>query len=237
MDDVKCGLCEYVIVHTILPPSPVILWIELGGKPKVASIEFWIPWRKCAQAPLTIFALPGGIWTPNAGNETWNSRPRGKGTERRKRRRRGESPWEQKIWQKQKNLRVPGLIPGYNMCDFFPFRILPKLYFQLLSLCLSFRSCVSTSIQPQSVSSDMSIWMGCVRITSWYPNFNGSHFGLPPSEIHRMTGLGGKKVIPQNDGKWREQWCIHTGHIPWRIPVSLRWSRVDSDEGENNSKN
>ena len=28
------GLCAYVIVHTILPPSPVILWIELGGKPK-----------------------------------------------------------------------------------------------------------------------------------------------------------------------------------------------------------
>ena len=31
--------------------------------------------------------------------------------------------------------------------------------------------------------------MGLVRITSWYPNFNGSHFGLAPSEIHRMTGL------------------------------------------------
>ena len=31
--------------------------------------------------------------------------------------------------------------------------------------------------------------MGLVRITSWYSNFNGSHFGLPPSEIHRMTGL------------------------------------------------
>ena len=31
--------------------------------------------------------------------------------------------------------------------------------------------------------------MGLVRITSWYPSFNGSHFGLPPSEIHRMTGL------------------------------------------------
>ena len=31
--------------------------------------------------------------------------------------------------------------------------------------------------------------MGLVRITSWYPNFNGSHFGLPPTEIHRMTGL------------------------------------------------
>ena len=28
------GLCEYVMVHTKLPPSPVILWIDLGGKPK-----------------------------------------------------------------------------------------------------------------------------------------------------------------------------------------------------------
>ena len=36
--------------------------------------------------------------------------------------------------------------------------------------------------------------MGLVRIMSWYPNFNGSHFGLPPSEIHRLTGLGGKMV-------------------------------------------
>ena len=37
-------------------------------------------------------------------------------------------------------------------------------------------------------------WMGLVRITSWYPNFNGSHFGLPPSKIHRMTGLPPKIV-------------------------------------------
>ena len=36
--------------------------------------------------------------------------------------------------------------------------------------------------------------MGLVRITSWYPDFNGSHFGLPPSEIHRMTGLPPKIV-------------------------------------------
>ena len=34
--------------------------------------------------------------------------------------------------------------------------------------------------------------MGLVHITSWYPKFNGSHFGLPHSSIHRMTGLGGK---------------------------------------------
>ena len=39
--------------------------------------------------------------------------------------------------------------------------------------------------------------MGLVRITSWYPNFNGSHFGLPPSSIHRMTGLGGNFVCAQ----------------------------------------
>ena len=31
------GLCKYVIVHTILPPSPVIWWIELGGNRK------WLP--------------------------------------------------------------------------------------------------------------------------------------------------------------------------------------------------
>ena len=29
---------------------------------------------------------------------------------------------------------------------------------------------------------------------SWYPNFNGSHFGLPPSSIHKMTGLGDKML-------------------------------------------
>ena len=34
---VQWGLCEYVIVHTILGGSPVILWISLGGKPK------WLP--------------------------------------------------------------------------------------------------------------------------------------------------------------------------------------------------
>ena len=33
----KWGLCEYVIVHTILGGSAVILWISLGGKPK------WLP--------------------------------------------------------------------------------------------------------------------------------------------------------------------------------------------------
>ena len=36
--------------------------------------------------------------------------------------------------------------------------------------------------------------VGPARITSWYPKFNGSHFGLSPSSIHRMTGLGDKMV-------------------------------------------
>ena len=31
---------QYVIVHTILPPSPVILWKELGGKPKWLPLKF-----------------------------------------------------------------------------------------------------------------------------------------------------------------------------------------------------
>ena len=39
------GRCDDVIVHTSLPPSPVILWIELGGRQaKMASIEIWTPW-------------------------------------------------------------------------------------------------------------------------------------------------------------------------------------------------
>ena len=34
------GLCEYVIIHTFLPPSLVISWIELGGKPKWRPLDF-----------------------------------------------------------------------------------------------------------------------------------------------------------------------------------------------------
>ena len=34
------GLCTYVIVHIILPHSPVIWWIELGGKSKWLPLNF-----------------------------------------------------------------------------------------------------------------------------------------------------------------------------------------------------
>ena len=36
----RWGLCEYVIVHTILGGSPVILWISLGCKPKWLPLKF-----------------------------------------------------------------------------------------------------------------------------------------------------------------------------------------------------
>ena len=57
--------------------------------------------------------------------------------------------------------------------------------------------------------------MGLVRITSWYPNFNGSHFGLPPSEIHRMTGLPLKIV-----------WTMTYSHRPhFKKFVCWYWGR------------
>ena len=34
------GLCQYVIVHTILGGIPVIQWISLGGKPKWLPLKF-----------------------------------------------------------------------------------------------------------------------------------------------------------------------------------------------------
>ena len=60
--------------------------------------------------------------------------------------------------------------------------------------------------------------MGLVCITSWYPNFNGSHFGLPPSQIHRMTGLPPKS-------------CIRTGPIVQKR-VSTRAIRMTQNPTE-----
>ena len=50
------GLCEYVTVHTILPSSPVILWIELDGKPKWLPLNFGYNDVMCTRpAPLTLW--------------------------------------------------------------------------------------------------------------------------------------------------------------------------------------
>ena len=37
--------------------------------------------------------------------------------------------------------------------------------------------------------------VGAVCITSWYPQFNVGHFGLPPSPIYTMTRLGSHFVL------------------------------------------
>ena len=55
---------------------------------------------------------------------------------------------------------------------------------------------------------------------SWYTKVNGSHFGLPPRSIHKMTGLG---------GKWCELWRIRTGFIQLFSGVSgpeSSWARM-----------
>ena len=39
-DGEEWGLNAYVIIHSISPPSPVILLIELGGKPKWLPLNF-----------------------------------------------------------------------------------------------------------------------------------------------------------------------------------------------------
>ena len=59
---VKWGLCEYVIVHTILGGSPVIVWISLGGKPKWLPLKFGYHDVMCT-SPI------GSLTSPNA----WNS--------------------------------------------------------------------------------------------------------------------------------------------------------------------
>ena len=45
--------------------------------------------------------------------------------------------------------------------------------------------------------------MAAVHITSSDPEFTGSHFGLPPSSTHKITGLGGKMV-----------WTMTYAHMP-----------------------
>ena len=51
--------------------------------------------------------------------------------------------------------------------------------------------------------------MGAVRITSLNPKFNGSHFVVPPSSIHRMTGwVANCRIL----------WCMRTTPITF-----LQW--------------
>ena len=36
-----------------------------------------------------------------------------------------------------------------------------------------------------------------MHITSWSPNFNGSHFGLPPTSLHGLPEVGDYDVFAQ----------------------------------------
>ena len=94
-----CSMSEwgaYVIVHTILPPSPVILWIELGDKPKWLPLNlgydahqapvprltvipyffnflFVAQWQRAIQSPVAYVGKEELDWPENWG---WKRQPR-----------------------------------------------------------------------------------------------------------------------------------------------------------------
>ena len=79
-------------------------------------------------------------------------------------------------------------------------------------------------------------------ITSWYPNCNGSHFGLPPSEIHRMTGLPPKIVWTMTyshrphqgssnpNGVYSLKWRLTDRYLRWGTLAGPRPGRADADQ-------
>ena len=65
------GMCAYVIIQTILPPSPVILYRARAGWQKMVSMEFLIPWS--ARPPLLPFWMRKSLSPSNKNlNETIN---------------------------------------------------------------------------------------------------------------------------------------------------------------------
>ena len=55
-----------------------------------------------------------------------------------------------------------------------------------------------------------------------YPKFNGSHFGLPPSDIHRMTSLGGKMVWTMTYSYMVHQ-LLNVQVLPFQLSLLLRY--------------
>ena len=91
--------------------------------------------------------------------------------------------------------------------------------FSLLRLFFHFRNCHCWSLKPFTHQMRPQT-MGLVRITTWYPNFNGSHFGLPPSEIHRMTRLPPKTVWTMTYSH-RPHWTLRNNYQDGRFSTSL----------------
>ena len=87
---------------------------------------------------------------------------------------------------------------AWHSCQIISFLMLRNIFLKDEFLFLShffvprpYSGIVSTLDTPRHPNEDRESNMGAMRITSWYPKFNGRHFGLPPSSTHRMTGLGG----------------------------------------------
>ena len=63
---------------------------------------------------------------------------------------------------------------------------------------------------------------GAVHITSLNPKFNGSHFGLPPSSIHRMAGWVAISRIHR---------CVLTGDRPGYETRRRLWAKeIEKDQ-------
>ena len=67
-----------------------------------------------------------------------------------------------------------------------------------------------------------------------YPKFNGSHFCLPSSSIHKMTGLGGKMVWTlTNAHRPQSVWLLsHTRHKAADYQFYLFMHYIHTDRGE-----
>ena len=96
--------------------------------------------------------------------------------------------WESKCLMKERNAQIFQGLGLTMVCDTGEGSSLDKNNSPALGECEQARHELSLYFSAAE--------MGHVRITSWYPNFNGSHFGLPPSSIH----------------KWLDSW--------WQICVS-----------------
>ena len=120
------------------------------------------------------------------------------------------APWEVKNWKWRKRGRGRDGSVCFAVDKRFLY-LFNLVGFISLDRASQFRSVTSFSSSKNPVHVSSLLWRNCfaltggisnvfitgkemgpVHITSWYPNFNGSHFGLPPNEIHRMTGLGSK---------------------------------------------
>ena len=98
-------------------------------------------------------------------------------------------------------------LPNFSWCSDSHFELWPSdwqrkplwnmVYLHLYKVWVSFKRLNPKNRLPNGRA---------VCITSCYLEFNGSHFDLPPSSIHKMAGLGGKWC-----GRWPMRTCMGWG--------------------------